>query len=72
MLKLYNNDGNREVVNRVEEIAKKTGHTMAQIALAWIMAKDPVAAPIVGTTNLKNLKDLIGMSLHINKLLTAH
>ena len=63
MLKWYDNDANKGVIRRVEEIAKKTGHTMAQIALAWIMAKDPVAAPIVGTTNLKNLEDLIGMSL---------
>ena len=36
---------------------------MAQIALAWIMNKDPVAAPIVGTTNLQNLKDLVGAFL---------
>ena len=28
------------IVSRVEEIAKKKGVTMAQIATAWIMAKD--------------------------------
>jgi len=33
---------------------------MAQIALAWSMAQDMVAAPIVGTTSLKNLQDLLG------------
>lgn len=48
------------VNRRVQELAKRTSHTMAQIALAWVMAKDPVAAPIVGTTSLKNLEDLIG------------
>lgn len=33
---------------------------MAQIALAWIMQKDGVTAPIVGTTSLENLNDLLG------------
>lgn len=33
---------------------------MAQIALAWVMQKEGIAAPIVGTTSLDNLKDLIG------------
>ncbi|KAG8702429.1 hypothetical protein FRC08_003496 [Ceratobasidium sp. 394] len=31
---------------------------MAQVALAWCMSKDPVSAPIVGTTSLKNLEEL--------------
>lgn len=60
MLKWYATDANKEVVRRIEELAKKTDHTMAQIALAWVMAKDPVAAPTVGTTSLKNLEELIG------------
>lgn len=33
---------------------------MAQISLAWLMTKDPVAAPIVGTTSLDHLTDMIG------------
>ena len=45
---------------RVEEIAKAKGITMAQVALAWILSKDGVSAPIVGTTNLDNLKDILG------------
>jgi len=48
-----------EIVKRVEELAGKKGCSMAQIALAWIMAKDGVTAPIVGTTSLDNLKELI-------------
>jgi aryl-alcohol dehydrogenase-like predicted oxidoreductase len=32
---------------------------MAQISLAWLMTKDPVAAPIVGTTSLHHLEDLL-------------
>jgi len=53
-------DSNNEIVNRVEELAKKKSASMAQIALAWAMSKEGVSAPIVGTTSLDNLKDLLG------------
>ncbi len=36
---------------------------MAQVAIAWMLAKPGVTAPIVGTTSLDNLKDLIGALL---------
>jgi hypothetical protein len=36
---------------------------MAQISIAWILSKDIVAAPIVGSTKLENLYDIIGMSM---------
>ncbi|CDO73835.1 hypothetical protein BN946_scf185015.g164 [Trametes cinnabarina] len=47
------------IINRVEEISKKRGISMAQVALAWELSKDVVAAPIIGTTNLANLKDIV-------------
>ncbi|KAJ7140955.1 Aldo/keto reductase [Mycena epipterygia] len=52
--------GNKDVVARVEEIAKKHNVTMAQVSLAWLMAKEEVTAPIVGTMSLEKLEDLIG------------
>ncbi|CAL1707761.1 unnamed protein product [Somion occarium] len=55
----------QDIVNRVEELAKKKGVTMAQIGTAWILAKDGVTAPIVGSTNLKNLEDLVA-AVHIS------
>lgn len=33
---------------------------MAQISIAWLLQQDPVAAPIIGTTSLQNLYDIIG------------
>ncbi|KAJ6564006.1 NADP-dependent oxidoreductase domain-containing protein [Mycena capillaripes] len=48
------------IVNRVEETAKKRGISMAQVAVAWILSKDCVSAPIVGTTSLANLADIVG------------
>ena len=43
--------------NRVEEISKKRGISMAKVSLAWSLAR--VTAPIIGSTNLKNLEELI-------------
>jgi len=63
-VKRYSNDANKVIVTRVEEIAKKKGVSMAQIALAWVMHRDGVTAPIVGTTSLKNLEDLIA-AVHV-------
>ncbi|KAJ7343383.1 NADP-dependent oxidoreductase domain-containing protein [Mycena albidolilacea] len=59
MIKSYANDASSSIVNRVEELSKKKGVSMAQISLAWCMAKDGVTAPIVGSTSLDNLKELI-------------
>lgn len=47
----------------MEELAKKKGISMAQFALAWSLANEFITAPIVGTTNLESLKELIGESL---------
>lgn len=55
-------EGNKEIVRRVEEVAKKRGISMAQVACAWVLTKDPVAAPVVGSTSLKNLEELVGES----------
>lgn len=33
---------------------------MAQISLAWLFAKPGVTAPIIGTTSIEKLEDLIG------------
>ena len=49
---------------RVEEVAKKYNVSMAQISLAWILAKPGVTAPVVGTTSLDNLFDLISEFRH--------
>ncbi|EIW61065.1 aryl-alcohol dehydrogenase [Trametes versicolor FP-101664 SS1] len=65
----YNKEGSgtAEIIKRVEELARKKGVTMAQIAIAWILTKDGVTAPIVGTTSLDNLKDILaGVSVKLS------
>jgi aryl-alcohol dehydrogenase-like predicted oxidoreductase len=48
------------IVGVVAKVAQAHGATMAQVALAWLLSKDAVAAPIVGTTTIESLKDLVG------------
>ncbi|TRM56989.1 NADP-dependent oxidoreductase domain-containing protein [Schizophyllum amplum] len=48
------------ILNRVEELSQKKQCSMAQISLAWLMNRPGVTAPIVGTTSLEKLQDLIG------------
>ncbi|KAJ2921260.1 hypothetical protein H1R20_g15837, partial [Candolleomyces eurysporus] len=60
MIKGYSvNEGTEKIVNKVEGIAKKYNVSMAQVALAWVFGRPGVTAPIVGTTSLENLHDLL-------------
>jgi aryl-alcohol dehydrogenase-like predicted oxidoreductase len=47
-------------VERVAELAEKHGVPRARIALAWLLQKDPVTAPIVGATKISHLEDAVG------------
>ncbi len=52
-------DADRKVVERVAEIAQKRGVPRAQVALAWMLQKPVVTAPIVGATNPHHLDDAV-------------
>ena len=52
-------EADRQVVERVSEIATKRGVPRAQVALAWVLQKKPVTAPIVGATKLHHLSDAV-------------
>jgi aryl-alcohol dehydrogenase-like predicted oxidoreductase len=47
----------RLVVERVAAIAEKHGVPRVQIALAWLLQKEPVTAPIIGATKISHLED---------------
>ena len=50
----------RLVVERLVEIAKKHGAPRAHIALAWLLQKEGVTAPIIGATKVSHLEDAAG------------
>ena len=50
----------KQVVERVAEIADKYGVPRVHVALAWLLQKEPVAAPIIGATKITHLEDAVG------------
>ena len=56
-LYLRTEDADREVVARVGEVAAARGVPMAQVALAWLLGRPGVTAPIVGATKPHHLED---------------
>ena len=50
----------QRVVDQVAEIAAKHGVPRGQIALAWLLQKEPVTAPILGATRISHLEDSLG------------
>src|ERR1700730_11150608 len=63
--RLYYQDSDFEIVDRVTALAKKRGVSNAQIALAWMLHKPGITAPIVGATKAHHLDDAI-KALEIN------
>ncbi|ELZ24730.1 aldo/keto reductase [Natrinema limicola] len=55
----YRDGGGPEINERVTELAAEKGVTMAQLALAWLLHKDWVDAPIVGTTSVEHLEQAV-------------
>ena len=51
---------NRELVQRVEAIAKEKGCTPAQLCLAWLLAQGPDVLPIPGTKRSERLEENFG------------
>ena len=55
----YADNGGKEVNERVQELAAEEDASMAQIALAWLLHKEWVDAPIVGTSSIEHLEDAV-------------
>jgi len=57
--KLYDQPSDQDVIDAVRRVAQARGVAPAQIALAWLLAKPAVAAPIIGATKLQHLDDAV-------------
>jgi aryl-alcohol dehydrogenase-like predicted oxidoreductase len=53
-------DADRRVAERVADVAAQRGVPRAHVALAWLLQKQPVTAPIVGATTIGHLDDAVG------------
>jgi aryl-alcohol dehydrogenase (NADP+) len=57
--KMYYDDGDFAVVDRVGEIARARGVSHAQVALAWLLHQPGVTAPIIGASKPHHLDDAL-------------
>jgi len=55
----YREGGGKEINERIEEVAEDEGLSMAQVAIAWVMSKEAVDAPIVGVTSIEHLEEAV-------------
>ncbi len=54
----YWNERGRRIVEALDEVAKSADATPAQVALAWLMARPTVTAPIASATSVEQLAEL--------------
>jgi aryl-alcohol dehydrogenase-like predicted oxidoreductase len=60
-------DADRKVVEAVAAVAARLGRPRAQVALAWVLHRPEVSAPIVGATRLEQLDDTVAaLSLQLS------
>jgi aryl-alcohol dehydrogenase-like predicted oxidoreductase len=55
----YNSPGDFNVVDRLAEVASARSVPPAQVALAWLLSRPAVTAPIVGATRLGHISDAL-------------
>jgi 1-deoxyxylulose-5-phosphate synthase len=56
---MYGMPSDFDVVDRVAQVAAGRGAPPAQVALAWLLQRPGVSAPIVGATKLDHLQDAL-------------
>jgi len=57
--KFYFADSDFAIADRVGEVAARRGISRMQVALAWVLSRPGVAAPIVGASKLEHLEEAV-------------
>lgn len=55
----YLNDAGLRVLNALDDVAKRYNARLAQVTLAWMIARASITAPIASATNLDQLQELM-------------
>ncbi|MGA3203663.1 MAG: aldo/keto reductase [Bryobacteraceae bacterium] len=58
-VKKYLNDAGFRILSALDEVAQTHGATPGKVALAWLMARPSITAPIASATSLEQLRDLV-------------
>ena len=65
--RLYYQESDYRVVDRVTDLAKKRGISNAQIALAWMLHKPAITSPIIGATKPHHLEEAVkALDVHLS------
>ena len=65
--KMYYQESDFRVADRVGDVAKELGVNPAQVALAWMLGKDGINAPIIGATKAHHLDDAVkALEIHLS------
>ncbi len=56
---LYFQEADFQVVDRLQEVAQAAGKRPAQIALAWLLHKPGITAPIIGASKMNHLEEAV-------------
>lgn len=66
----YINDRGLRILGAMDSVARETGATLPQIALAWLIYRPGVTAPIASATSVEQLRELMeGAQLHLNEVM---
>ncbi len=57
---MYYQDDDFKVVERLSEVARNRGESNVKIALAWILSKPGITAPIIGASKPHHLEEALG------------
>jgi aryl-alcohol dehydrogenase-like predicted oxidoreductase len=58
-VKKYLNDRGVRILEALDQVARRYGSTPARVALAWLLARPSVTAPIASATSIEQLNDLL-------------
>ena len=56
---MYYADEDFKIVDAVSRVAERRGVKNAQVALAWVLSKPGITAPIIGATKMPQLEDAV-------------
>lgn len=63
----YLNERGKRILAALDEVSARKGANPAQVALAWLMARPGLTAPIASATSLEQMKDLVASTkLHLD------
>jgi aryl-alcohol dehydrogenase-like predicted oxidoreductase len=56
-INMYGDAHDLEIIAHVESMASERGTTMAEVALAWVYAKEDICSPIIGASSVSQLEN---------------